>query len=100
MHESLQAGTPIVGIPMLADQRDMTMTVQDAGVGLMLDKSRFTAKQLRDCINRVTSEEVFRLPIPAIQYSFRLAGGIRRRAADLISLTAATRAAQGPAQQR
>jgi MGT family glycosyltransferase len=86
VHESLQVGTPIVGIPMFADQRDMAMRVQDAGAGLMLDKSRFTPTQLRDCIMRVMNEETFRIPIPAIQSSFRLAGGIKR-AADLILFT-------------
>ena len=83
VHESLYAGTPIVGIPMLADQRDMGARVVDAGVGLCLDKTRFTAGELRRAISRVMHEDSFRSPIPAIQASFRLAGGVSR-AADLI----------------
>jgi UDP:flavonoid glycosyltransferase YjiC (YdhE family) len=83
VHESLHAGTPIVGIPMLADQRDMGMRVEDAGVGLSLDKTRFTAAELRRAIARVMQEESFRTAIPAIQESFRRAGGAAR-AADLI----------------
>jgi len=46
VHESLAAGTPIVGIPMLADQRDMAARVADAGVGVWMDKSRFRGSEL------------------------------------------------------
>jgi UDP:flavonoid glycosyltransferase YjiC (YdhE family) len=83
VHESLQAGTPIVGIPMLADQQDMAMRVQDAGVGIMLNKTRFTTEELRQAIERVMRDAAFRAPIGAIRESFRKAGGIAR-AADLI----------------
>jgi hypothetical protein len=57
--------------------------VVDAGVGLMLDKSRFTEAELGAAIRRVLHDGAFRRPIPAIQSSFRLAGGVRR-AADVI----------------
>jgi UDP:flavonoid glycosyltransferase YjiC (YdhE family) len=83
VHESIHAGTPIVGIPMFADQKDMAMRVQDAGVGLMLDKTSFTTEKLRDAIDRVMNDAAFRSPIAAIQESFREAGGIKR-AADII----------------
>jgi polyene glycosyltransferase len=83
VHECLMAGKPIVGIPMLAVQLDMGMRVEDAGVGLMLNKTRFTPEDLRNSIRRVMSDDSFRYNIPSIQVSFREAGGIRR-AADLI----------------
>jgi MGT family glycosyltransferase len=92
VHESLYAGTPIVGIPMLADQRDMGARVEDAGVGLCVDKTRFTAEELRRAISRIMHEGSFRSEIPAIQASFRLAGGVSR-AADLIERYAAERTA-------
>ena len=88
VHESLYAGTPIVGIPLLADQYDMALRVTDAGVGLLLDKHQLSASQLRVAIHQVTQEDRFRRGIPAIQSSFRLAGGVRR-AADLIEHAAA-----------
>lgn len=90
VHESLAAGTPIVGIPMLADQRDMAVRVADAGVGLWLDKSRFTAESLRHALDRVMSEPSFRSGIPAIQQAFAQAGGLTR-AADLIEQAAGER---------
>jgi UDP:flavonoid glycosyltransferase YjiC (YdhE family) len=88
VHESLSAGTPIVGLPLLADQYDVALRVTDAGVGLLLDKHQFSATQLRAAIHQVAHEDGFRRGIPAIQSSFRLAGGVSR-AADLIEHAAA-----------
>jgi UDP:flavonoid glycosyltransferase YjiC (YdhE family) len=85
VHESLFAGTPIVGIPMFADQFDMAMRVKDAGVGLFVNKLTFTASELRDAIERVLSDSSFLQPIPALQASFRQAGGVSC-AADTIEL--------------
>jgi UDP:flavonoid glycosyltransferase YjiC (YdhE family) len=82
-YESLAAGTPIVGIPLFADQQDMALQVRDAGVGVLLRKDRFTPAELRESVTRIIRDEAFRLPIPAIRSSFNLAGGARR-AADLI----------------
>jgi UDP:flavonoid glycosyltransferase YjiC (YdhE family) len=81
--ESLAAGTPIVGIPMLADQFDMAMRLKDAGVGLAVNKMTFSASDLRLAIERVLSDSSFLTPIPAILESFYQAGGISR-AANLI----------------
>jgi UDP:flavonoid glycosyltransferase YjiC (YdhE family) len=83
VHESLAAGTPIVGIPMLADQRDMAMRVQDAGVGKALEKDGLTAQTLRGAILAVLHEPAYARLIAPIQSSFELAGGVRR-AADLV----------------
>ena len=88
VHESLAAGTPIVGLPMLADQRDMAIRVEDAGVGLALDKRRLTSDALRQAILTVLHDPKFARNIPPIQSSFALAGGVRR-AADLIEHAAA-----------
>lgn len=93
VHESLVAGTPIVGIPMLADQRDMAVRVADAGAGLWLEKSEFTEGALRRAITRVLCEPSFRAPIPALQEAFGRAGGVAR-AADLIEREAAAHAAR------
>jgi polyene glycosyltransferase len=90
VHESLAGGTPLVGIPFLADQRDMAARVVDAGVGLHLEKGRFSAASLRAGIRRVLQEPSFRERIPPIQESFVRAGGVRR-AADLIEHTAGLR---------
>jgi UDP:flavonoid glycosyltransferase YjiC (YdhE family) len=87
VYESMMAGTPVVGIPMLSDQRDMAARVADAGVGLWMDKTRFTAAELRAAIDRVRHESVFCERIAPIQRACASAGGVRR-AADLIEAQA------------
>ncbi len=83
VHESLAAGTPIVGIPLFADQFDMAMRVQDACVGLFLDKTKFTSSQLRAVIENVLSDSSFLEPISFIQETFCQACGASK-AADII----------------
>jgi UDP:flavonoid glycosyltransferase YjiC (YdhE family) len=83
VHESLSAGTPVVGLPIMADQRDMAQRVADAGVGVILDKRRLSPKDLGHAIRTVLHEPKFTRNIAPIQASFELAGGVRR-AADLI----------------
>lgn len=67
MYESIVAGTPIVGIPMLSDQRDMAVRVADAGVGLWVDKTRFTAAELSGAIDRVRQDPAFRSRLAPLQ---------------------------------
>jgi MGT family glycosyltransferase len=92
VYESIHAGTPIVGIPMFADQRDMAVRVADAGIGVWLDKRRFTAAALHGAIRRVLDDGAFAQAIPAAQQALAAAGGARR-AADLIERAARVRAA-------
>jgi UDP:flavonoid glycosyltransferase YjiC (YdhE family) len=83
VHESIAAGTPIVGIPMLADQRDMAVRVEDAGAGVWLDKSTFTPEMLGASIDRVATEMRFTEAMPPLQRALSAAGGAAR-AADVI----------------
>ncbi|MFQ3612564.1 MAG: glycosyltransferase [Cyanobacteriota bacterium] len=83
VQESIAAGTPIVGIPMFADQWDMALRVQDAGVGLILNKHSFSSEALQVAIERVLNEPTFSQPIPNLQNTFSRAGGVKA-AADLI----------------
>jgi len=83
VHEALFVGTPIVGIPLLADQYDMAVRVVDAGAGVLLEKQRFAAADLGASVTEVLGSERYRRALPALQSSFRLAGGVKR-AADLI----------------
>jgi len=83
VQESLACGTPVVGFPMFAAQEDMGLRVMDARVGVALDKHHFTPDALRDAVTRVMEDPAFRKNIPAIQSSFRLAGGVGR-AADVV----------------
>jgi UDP:flavonoid glycosyltransferase YjiC (YdhE family) len=88
VQESVWAGTPVVGIPLFAAQRDMALRLQDAGVGSWLDKHRFTPEQLREHVRQACSSDEFRAEIGALQSGFMAAGGVAR-AADLIEQAAA-----------
>jgi UDP:flavonoid glycosyltransferase YjiC (YdhE family) len=87
VHESVAAGTPMVGLPMFADQRDMAVRVQDAGAGLWLDKHDFTAGALAAAIERAATDRRFREVMPGLQRAQAAAGGAAR-AADLIAAAA------------
>lgn len=81
VHESVAGDTPIVGIPMVADQLDMATRVVDAGIGLKLDKQSFCATELRHAIDDVQGDPRYRRPLSALRDSFRAAGGVERAAA-------------------
>ncbi|GAB3947999.1 hypothetical protein GCM10028805_21320 [Spirosoma harenae] len=87
VQESIAGGTPIVGFPMFAAQRDMGFRITDAGIGLHLDKTHFTLRELQDAIKQVLNDNHFRAAIHPIQKRFAEAGGVRR-AADLIEMYA------------
>jgi len=89
VYESLQAGVPIVGIPMFADQRDMAVRVRDAGAGVFIDKLAFTPGELRAAVRRVIDDPGYRDRVHSLRAVIESAGGVRR-AADLI-LAAAPR---------
>lgn len=88
VQESLYAGTPVIGFPMFAAQRDMGFRITDAGVGVHLDKTRFTPDQLRAAIEQVLRTDAFRAATEPIRARFAEAGGVGR-AADLIEAFAA-----------
>lgn len=46
VYESVEAGVPMVGLAMFADQPDMCKRVHDAQIGIALDKFTFTAESL------------------------------------------------------
>jgi MGT family glycosyltransferase len=87
VHESVHSGTPVVGIPMFGDQQDLALRVADAGIGVWLDKQRFTTEELRGAILRVLNAKAFRLAMVNVQGAVAAAGGVGR-AADLIEAQA------------
>jgi UDP:flavonoid glycosyltransferase YjiC (YdhE family) len=94
VQESIWAGTPLVGFPMFAAQRDMGLRVVDAGVGVLLDKTRFTPAELRASVERLLDDTSFRRATDPIRRAFEAAGGVRR-AADLIEQKACARGRRG-----
>jgi MGT family glycosyltransferase len=93
-HESVHAGTPIVGIPMFGDHQDMALRVADAGIGVWLDKQKFTTEELRDAIMMVLTNEAMGVAMANVQQALEVAGGVDR-AADLIEAQAQRPASAG-----
>lgn len=89
VQESLCAGTPVVGFPMFAAQRDMGFRLTDAGVGIHLDKTRFSPDDLRSAIEDVLTNDSYRNAIGPVRRALYEAGGVHR-AADLIEAYAET----------
>jgi UDP:flavonoid glycosyltransferase YjiC (YdhE family) len=83
VQESIWEGTPIVGFPMFGPQADMALRIEDAGVGIRLDKTHFTPDALRAAIGRLLGDRSFADATAPIRTRFEEAGGVRR-AADLI----------------
>jgi MGT family glycosyltransferase len=87
VYESVHAGTPIVGIPMFGDHQDLALRVADAGIGVWLDKQKFTTEELRGAILRVLYDKAFGGAMANVQRAVAAAGGVGR-AADLIEAQA------------
>jgi polyene glycosyltransferase len=88
VYEAIVAGTPIVGIPMFADQRDMAVMAADAGAGVWFDRRQLSAESVRTGIERVMTEARFKDSLAPLQHAIALAGGTAR-AADVIAAAAA-----------
>ena len=82
-HEAIAAGTPVAGIPMFADQRDMAVRLDDAGVGVWFDKRRVRAGDLRAGIASLMADPEIPPRMRALQQLMTRAGGVTR-AADCI----------------
>jgi UDP:flavonoid glycosyltransferase YjiC (YdhE family) len=91
-YEAIVAGTPVVGLPLFVDQRDMARRLADVGVAVVLDKTTATADDVARALRRVVADDGYRRALPALQSCVRLAGG-SARAADLIEHVASHGAA-------
>ncbi|CAF1169712.1 unnamed protein product [Rotaria magnacalcarata] len=58
-YESIWLGTPILCLSMFADQFEMGHQIHDTGVGIMLDKLKFTSNQLTSSIHSLLEDRNF-----------------------------------------
>lgn len=87
-YDAVVGGTPIVGIPMFADQRDMAVMAAAAGVGVWFDRRRLDSGALRRGIESVLEDGSFRARMAPLQQAIAGAGGVAR-AAEVIAAAAA-----------
>jgi MGT family glycosyltransferase len=78
--ESVYFGVPLVVLPHTREQEATAGRLVELGLGLQLDETTTTAEQLREAVERVSSELSFRERAWAMQRELRDAGGYRRAA--------------------
>ncbi|ETV91454.1 hypothetical protein H310_13995 [Aphanomyces invadans] len=76
--ESLVFGKPILCLPFLVDQPDVAARVVDAGAGLVLDKTHFTAEEVRQKVLTLLRNASFAQNAVRVGAALRSAGGIKR----------------------
>lgn len=87
VYESIWLGTPVICLPMFFDQYHMDNQVQNAGVGLSLDKFKFTSNELKTKIEQILNNNNYSRNIERVQAQMKLHGGVQR-AADVIETVA------------
>ncbi|CAF1525312.1 unnamed protein product [Didymodactylos carnosus] len=77
-YESIWLGTPIICLPFFADQLDVGNQIHHAGVGILLDKFKFTSDQLTSSIYSLLNDRNYSMNIKRIQALIKLHGGVER----------------------
>lgn len=75
--EGMFTGTPMIAVPQAVDQFENADALVAAGVGVRLDADSATAGELRNALDRITSEEI-RGRSAELAAELREAGGARR----------------------
>ncbi|KAF0712807.1 Aste57867_4673 [Aphanomyces stellatus] len=84
--EALVFGKPVLCLPFLVDQPDVAARVVDAGAGLMLDKTHFSAEEVRQKAHFLLRNETYARNAARVGAALRSAGGINR-VVDIIEST-------------
>ena len=77
-YESIWLGTPVICLPFFADQLDIGNQIHHAGVGILLDKSKFTSDQLTSSIYSLLDNRNYLINIKRVQAQIKLHGGVKR----------------------
>ena len=85
VYETLDFGVPFVGIPLFADQGDMCARLQDAGIGLSLDKNTFTVESLNEAVLQMAGNDEARVKALRIAKMGSIQGG-SAKAADIVEM--------------
>src|SRR6478672_1102066 len=87
--ESLQAGVPMVVLPVTDDQPGVAARIQWTGAGEVLPKSHLTTARLRAAVQRVLTDESYKQNAVRLQQAIAQSGGVSR-AADIVERAIAT----------
>ena len=82
--ESLAHGLPMVALPIKDDQPIIAEQIKQVGAGLRLPFARVKPHQLRSAVDRLLTQEQFKIAAQAIQGEFKALGDGGAGGADLI----------------
>jgi MGT family glycosyltransferase len=85
--ESMYFGVPMVLIPQQPEQQLHAQRVMDMGLGVMLEKETVNATTLREAVEHVAHDPMYRERIQHMQQSVRTAGGYQRAADAIMEFT-------------
>jgi MGT family glycosyltransferase len=85
--ESLYFGVPMVLIPQQPEQQMNAQRVVDMSLGVMLERETVNATTLREAVERVAHDPIYRQRMQPIQQSVRAAGGYQRAADAIMEFT-------------
>lgn len=87
--ESLQAGVPMVALPVTDDQPGVAARIKWTGAGEVVPTSRLTTARLRTTVQRVLTHESYKQNAVRLQQAIAQAGGVTQ-AADIVERAIAT----------
>lgn len=82
--EGLYFNTPLVMLPMMNDQPIVADQVKELGAGIILDHQTLDPKDLRDSVQEVLNNPIYKQNSEKISRSFREAGGYIKAADELL----------------
>lgn len=86
-NEGLSMNTPLIMVPQISEQRLVAQRVQDLGAGIVLNRNHFNARMIRETVLKVLNDRSYLDSISKIRESFIESGGVKRAAAEVLSLT-------------
>lgn len=87
--ESLSNAVPLVAIPITNDQPGIAARIAWTGTGEAISLGRLKASRLRNAIQRVLTQDVYKQNALKLQAAINQSGGVRQ-AADIIEQAIAT----------
>jgi len=85
--ESMYFGVPMVLIPQQPEQQLHAQRVVDMGLGVMLEKETVNVTMLREAVERIAHDPLYRERIQQMQQSVRAAGGYQRAVDAIMEFT-------------
>ncbi|QOS99747.1 hypothetical protein JNUCC42_02935 [Brevibacterium sp. JNUCC-42] len=85
--ESLYFEVPLVMLPIINDQPMVAQRVKELGAGTMLNIQQLSCEDLKQAVNEVLQNPVYKEKAKIISQSFRDAGGYDKASDEVLKFT-------------